>query len=1207
MLEKSNGVECYRGYLEKLSNRGLKWNKRLVVCTVNGDFDYYKVQKKDAEMQEVPKARFSLRGATMETTSQHCKKYSKANRHVFVLCVFVHVKKKGRAQVRLTFAAERFDKRYAWIGFLTAAISAASGKAIAVSYNKENMPQNLDKGNASAGRPRSNTLQIRSAFRMKSDNQTNNGSVAVKDVEHSVQTRLRSKSLMESVTTIDDFLQNTSPSFSQVPKSPSSSIVSAAGVDVGDCRILITGDHDGSRPCSSQLLWNQNYQSLVNQVFHGTSEQEVADKMLALQKLIEQFNQNASANAAQIIEDHLFELSQRRFKPLAHYPGQPLKEIYSIDGVVYSFTHQLPKQAKDLEQQLLEEEWKMKMSTQEMHGIEAYVHSRVSALCTALCCVIDYLGFRVLAVASLPIYDDSTLCVGNVRQDRRTTFHCEADVAAILQDAAKSINIKDHVVSMSNNVGEDTRLWATTDIRVHRCSDFNIYVTRLSGILPVDYHATTDSTRVPATSFRHAALRREFVAAHKIPLNSDAHIKLLCLKINNFDPELVISKKQKYIREKINDDLDVDSAVGFLREQLIPEFVAKLDQLSILPTAGEGLCKAMHDAGINIRYLGQIALLCRLPFVKKLALTQMAARSCKLVLSRLLRVGAREAGMTTLAGRVTLFVTELLSASEESRKYWQQVEKHIQSKYNYCVSEQSPETLTLQQQVADSLDFLNSLEACCGVTLNVATAKRLLAEARIEPSLGRMPDDLVMELIPRVKSGGKAHLVSYLAPDASDASFVRQDRRRQKALQQYQFQLKLCGQNQHMFKDDFSKKQGGLMTLKTLNKLAVLEEQAHNYKRSLKFSNQALHLLQDQPTYMTCTESMNTLMNCVSVFAKIYDANYESKTDDFLGLRKPLAPSASPVAPVMVIESMTTEEAVTGRQRSNTAPVNKGGAQNTMNSPMSPLTRERSNTIQPARDLSGIINQNSFLQTLTAWYTQVTTMMRSCDEHPLQVCLLWKFHQAFSKVDKHDSALESVETAALLTLSLFGKSHLLTWRYLSYLGFLYTQPQHATYLHNRSTRANTANVVSHVWEHLRDEAAAPRDASVADGQADSRGECWASFGPPPLQHVQRGNQIQTVTKLALREAIKTMLTTDGFSALVRQIQTRLLEQQDAARKIRMGLSEVISKLLASSRPSDYLQSLLKQTISCSCQLQARCDTCETAMVEVAAVVRLVGL
>ena len=52
----------------------------------------------------------------------------------------------------------------------------------------------------------------------------------------------------------------------------------------------------------------------------------------------------------------------------------------------------------------------------------------------------------------------------------------------------------------------------------------------------------------------------------------------------------------------------------FLKSNIIPNFVGKLDDLEVIPTS-RNFSTLMHDEGINIRYLGYIAHLAQTPHI----------------------------------------------------------------------------------------------------------------------------------------------------------------------------------------------------------------------------------------------------------------------------------------------------------------------------------------------------------------------------------------------------------------------------------------------------------------------------------------------------------------------------------------------------------------------------------------------------------------
>jgi len=57
--------------------------------------------------------------------------------------------------------------------------------------------------------------------------------------------------------------------------------------------------------------------------------------------------------------------------------------------------------------------------------------------------------------------------------------------------------------------------------------------------------------------------------------------------------------------------------------------VKKLDQLEILLVDSKNIIEAIHNNGINMRYLGKIARLTELPYVKELIQIEVIGRCIK--------------------------------------------------------------------------------------------------------------------------------------------------------------------------------------------------------------------------------------------------------------------------------------------------------------------------------------------------------------------------------------------------------------------------------------------------------------------------------------------------------------------------------------------------------------------------------------------------
>ena len=81
--------------------------------------------------------------------------------------------------------------------------------------------------------------------------------------------------------------------------------------------------------------------------------------------------------------------------------------------------------------------------------------------------------------------------------------------------------------------------------------------------------------------------------------------------------------------ETEKDDVEVAEAGNYLRTQVIPKLVKKLDSLEIIPIDSVSLSQALHSHGINIRFLGTICQQTNLPHVREICIIEMIARAAK--------------------------------------------------------------------------------------------------------------------------------------------------------------------------------------------------------------------------------------------------------------------------------------------------------------------------------------------------------------------------------------------------------------------------------------------------------------------------------------------------------------------------------------------------------------------------------------------------
>jgi hypothetical protein len=78
--------------------------------------------------------------------------------------------------------------------------------------------------------------------------------------------------------------------------------------------------------------------------------------------------------------------------------------------------------------------------------------------------------------------------------------------------------------------------------------------------------------------------------------------------------------------------VDLNEANRYLRATVLPNLVSMLDSLSIMPIDSESLELTFHSQGVNMRYLGAVAMMSIVPHVKDLCMTEMIARATRSII-----------------------------------------------------------------------------------------------------------------------------------------------------------------------------------------------------------------------------------------------------------------------------------------------------------------------------------------------------------------------------------------------------------------------------------------------------------------------------------------------------------------------------------------------------------------------------------------------
>ena len=189
---------------------------------------------------------------------------------------------------------------------------------------------------------------------------------------------------------------------------------------------------------------------------------------------------------------------------------------------------------------------------------------------------------------------------------------------------SSNLNLKQHLVQVTEERRIPVHLSAS--VQVHYDPESNrMYLTNTGDIFPLDYYvsgqvSSRSSSPVKEIEGRELSFRDqiklfrpEFVKAYQCSLSSDA-----------LTPNSGATRKEKEVN-----DTEILRASRYNRETWVPTFVNRLDALDIRTADSNAISGEMHKSGVNIRYLGQVANLSKIPFIREMACIEMVARTAK--------------------------------------------------------------------------------------------------------------------------------------------------------------------------------------------------------------------------------------------------------------------------------------------------------------------------------------------------------------------------------------------------------------------------------------------------------------------------------------------------------------------------------------------------------------------------------------------------
>eukprot|EP01105_Mastigella_eilhardi_P008800 TRINITY_DN2116_c0_g1_i3.p1 TRINITY_DN2116_c0_g1~~TRINITY_DN2116_c0_g1_i3.p1 ORF type:complete len:1509 (-),score=269.33 TRINITY_DN2116_c0_g1_i3:281-4252(-) len=333
-----------------------------------------------------------------------------------------------------------------------------------------------------------------------------------------------------------------------------------------------------------------------------------------------------------------------------------------------------------------------KSGLHELKSLTAWQSTEVAGLRYPLVALIDYKGFRVLALSLLPV-NKSTLRCGSA--DAARTVHNEDPILAkMIAQAASKLNLAPHVVGASDGSASYT-LTGPGDLEGHKGHDNRYYLVDVSRTFPAQ------PPPLHSRAFLYNLLRPEFVRRWtRARLSSDAFSRWQC-----WDPR----------KEEL--DQDVTDASTFLVTVTVKQFAAFLDaQCDRNGNCPEDLklVENMHRRGINVRHMGVVYSLVGQERIRDALRLEMTTRAVKIEMKEAM-VQTMESVQTLCEEPFKETVLGILNkyiGTHYSAVSWCDLEKKINEKFEPGFR------ITVNPDNVDFCKLAQSLQEAVGFTLS---------------------------------------------------------------------------------------------------------------------------------------------------------------------------------------------------------------------------------------------------------------------------------------------------------------------------------------------------------------------------------------------------------------------------------------------------------------------------------------------------------
>jgi protein TIF31 len=400
----------------------------------------------------------------------------------------------------------------------------------------------------------------------------------------------------------------------------------------------------GNDPRTQQREWNEEYQS-CKELPSGTMEEKII-RDRTLFKIHCDFVDAATRGAQAVVDKCLLPVN-----PIDPEPNQ----VYIQNNIFFSFADDnyrseenepvVPRRpVKEEASAAPLDQYAYSNANNDLKGVISFNEADVRGIHTLSSAIVDYRGYRVIAQSIIPGIlqgDQGSKHVYGSIDDGKSFAH-EEKYHELMQEACKKLSLKEHQVTDKEGVAHT--ICCPAECKGIVGSDGRFYVLDLVRTTPRDTNFVDAPTAILRPELLKAHTRShitENLIEEGTKLISGEKQEELTVVHPLYNPDVFSTHKLAGERESIvADENAVKKLATYLKETVLASFIREVNELEVNPLDGVSLTTCLHEKGINVRYLGQIAALAKeqhAPHLVNLCEQEMFVRAAKHEFNYMLR------------------------------------------------------------------------------------------------------------------------------------------------------------------------------------------------------------------------------------------------------------------------------------------------------------------------------------------------------------------------------------------------------------------------------------------------------------------------------------------------------------------------------------------------------------------------------------------